>query len=95
MCGTAAQHRQTSNGAAMLFKRTNSISGTTAHRDTFTILWASGDAQTHTLTPALLPHCRIAVVVGVGKKGAYVEESKMSALLVVGRGSLLTRGPLV
>ena len=50
----------------MVFKTTNSINGITAHRDKIDTLWSSGDAQTHTLTPAQLPDCRIDEVVGVG-----------------------------
>ena len=39
---------------------TNSKKGTAAHRDTCDTLWASGDARTHTLVHAELPHCNIA-----------------------------------
>ena len=53
-------HRQTSAGAAMVFKITNSNKGTTARRDKCDTLWASGGAQTHTLAPAELLHCSIA-----------------------------------
>ena len=54
MCGTAAQHRETSTGAAMVFKSTNSSSGTAAHRDTCDTLWTSGEAETQTFTPTEL-----------------------------------------
>ena len=33
---------------------------TAAHRDNCDTLWASGDARTHNLVPAWLPHCSIA-----------------------------------
>ena len=52
----SCHHRQTSTGAAIAFKITNSNnSGAAAHRNTCGALWASGDAQAQTLTSAELP----------------------------------------
>ena len=51
----SCHHRQMSTGAAMVLKKINSNKGTAAHRDTCDTLWASGDAQTHTLTPGEFP----------------------------------------
>ena len=56
----SSQHRQTSTGAARVFKIINSNKGTAAYRDKCDTLWASGDTQTHNLAPAELPHCSIA-----------------------------------
>ena len=56
----SSHYRQTSTGAVMIFIITNSNKGTGAHRDKCDTLWASGDAQTHTLASAELPHCSIA-----------------------------------
>ena len=64
---TTDAFREMSNTAPMRYT-------TSSHRDNFFILWASGDAQTHTrrVTSAELSHCSIAAGLSVEQRHSTV-----------------------